>query len=55
MEIIIQAIYCIGVAALVTIGCLLGVLITFCLFGYICMAKQDMKDTWKSIWKARIK
>lgn len=55
MEIIIQVIYCIGISAMVVIGCLLGILIVFCLFGYICMTTHDMKDAWKSLWKARVK
>ena len=55
MEIIIQVIYCIGISAMVTIGCLLGILIVFCLFGYTCMAKPDMVEAWKSLWKARVK
>jgi hypothetical protein len=54
-QVIIQVLYCIGVAAMVTIGCLSGLLVFFILFGCICMRKEDMRDTWRSLWRARVK
>ena len=54
-QIIVQVLYCIGVAAMVAIGALLGTVIFFCLFGYTCMYSRDVKDAWKSLLKARVK
>ena len=62
IPVLMQFAYCVFVVGSIVLGALLGLVIFFCLFGYLCMSLKPtrsdaviIKRHWNRLWRGRAK